>query len=225
MTFCSLGANCAVWDPRLKVAGVSVYSDICEGCRMRTVSELRMLRLDYFDLTQLLPVIGAVGEVRISRPKPESTPPLNLPAFTLRHQIAHVVLLADAFVRERFGPPGPDITRESVALDHALRHLETRVGDLAALEHVDGWWDLEAEGTQPLSGPQVLLMLGALHRRARLMLGLSTPTLSMPGECPTCQVSALRRHADEPEKIWCQACKAAMDRSRYMQVVSLRNCS
>lgn len=222
MTFCALGDDCSVWDSRAKVPGMCVSISICQGCRNRTISELRMLRLDYVDLTQILPPTSTPNEVRIFRPKPESTPPLNLPAFTLRHQIAHVVLLADHHVRLRYGPRLTLPAREGAALDHALRHLETRVGDLAGLGVTEGYWDPSAELTSDLDGPQMLLLFGSLHRRARVMLGLNAPVLALPGECPKCQVAALRQRADEPQRVWCQACKTAFDRRSYLDIVSLR---
>lgn len=222
MTFCSLGANCSVWDSRLKMPGVSISIPICEGCRNRTLSELQMLRLDYVDLTQMLPPSSSPAEVRIFRPKPESRPPLDMQVFTLRHQIAHVVLLADCAVRERYGPRLAPPAREGAALDHALRHLGTRVGDLARLSGVEGYWDPSAELTAILDGPGMLLLFGALHRRARVQLGLNAATLAMPGECPSCQVAALRQRADEPQRLWCQACKTVLDRRSYLEIVSMR---
>jgi hypothetical protein len=206
----------------MKLPGVCISNSICEGCRNRSISELRMLRLDYVDLTQILPPSSAMSQVKIFRPKPESMPPLNLPAFTLRHHIAHVVLLADHHVREHYGPRLAPPTREGAALDHALRHLETRVGDLAALGVTVGYWDPSAELTTALDGPSMLLLFGELHRRARVMLGLNAPTLTLPGECPNCQVAALRQRADEPQRVWCQACKSALDRDSYLDIVSLR---
>jgi hypothetical protein len=206
----------------MKLPGICLSIAICEGCRNRTISELRMLRLDYVDLTQILPPSSVMSQVKIFRPKPESVPPLNLPAFTLRHHIAHVVLLADHHVRLRYGPRLQPPAREGAALDHALRHLETRVGDLAGLGVSEGYWDPSAELTSDLDGPGMLLLLGLLHRRARVMLGLNAPTLALPGECPNCQVAALRHRADEPQRVWCQACKTALDRSLYLEIVSLR---
>lgn len=206
----------------MKIPGVCISICICQGCRNRTISELRMLRLDYVDLTQMLPPSSVVSQVKIFRPKPESTPPLNLPAFTLRHRIAHAVLLADHHVRLRYGPKLTPPAREGAALDHALRHLETRVGDLASLGVTEGYWDPSAELRTALDGPGMLLLFSELHRQARVMLGLNAPTLLMPGECPNCQVAALRQRADEPQRVWCQACKTALDRTSYLDIISLR---
>lgn len=222
MTFCALGANCSVWDSRAKLPGITISIPICEGCRNRTLAELQMLRLDYVDLTQMLPPSTSPSQVRISRPKPESMPPINLQVFTLRHTIAHVVLLADDAVRERYGPALTPPAREGAALDHALRHLGTRVGDLARLTGVEGYWDPSVEPATILDGPGMLLLFGALHRRARVQLGLNAPTLAMPGECPSCRVAALRQRADEPQRIWCQSCKTVLDRRRYLEIVSMR---
>lgn len=226
MSFCSMAVACAVYDARLRVAGVCISASICEGCRNRATSELRMLRIDYVDLSQEILKNPVKTDVRIFRPRPQSSPPLDMQVLTLRHDIANAAILADAALRRRFGPPGPRWSgpvREGVALDHALRHLEANVERLAGLGAIHGCWDLSSGLSEALSGPQVLLRMGMLHRRARTVLGLAPVTITLPGECPSCRVPALRRHDDDPERIWCAACKAKLDRNRYISAIGLRN--
>lgn len=219
MTTCIMGPHCSVFDAVLKIPGVVYFQPICEGCRTRTVGELRMLRLDYLDLTQALPKSDRRNDVTIFRPKPESSLPLNLQVFTLRHQIAHAVILAEASVR---GVPRPGPVREAVAMSEALYYLENHVGPLASLTATEDYWDVDSGLTDVLDGPQVLLWFTALHRRARLILGLAPRTVGVSGYCPRCSSAQLCRHEDDESRYWCAACKLTMDRETYMQVKAVK---
>lgn len=224
MSFCAFGEKCLVFDSALNSPGVCYSAAICEGCRNRCFGELNMLRLDYVDLTQRLPRRAVLPEVRIARSKPQSAMPMDLQVFTLRHWIAHAVVLADGALRDTFGPPGPrwaGPVREAVALDHALRHLQARLVDVAALGEVDGYWNPSAGVTQALSGPGMLLLFGDLHFRARRLLGIFPTTITVPGMCPQCGAAALQHFDDTPEKIHCRVCASGYSRQKYAEMVEL----
>jgi len=224
MTFCILAEHCSVFDPTQLLPGLSYAARLCEGCRARAESELNLLRYDYVDLSQLVPAAQRHSEVRIARPKPSSRPPLNLGVFTLRGRIAWVVLLAEQALRAHRGDrPGRNElpVREGFALDTAVRYLQPRVDELAALPGTEAFWDLAGEQSVVLDGAAVLRLVGLLHRSARKACGLDTQQISLPGDCPKCAASSLRRSPDDPGRIWCVHCRVTLTGAEYLQHVRL----
>lgn len=214
--FCVLGAWCSVFDRQAKVAGLSYTRPLCPGCHSRASVEINLLRYDYVDLTNALPLSDRRGEVQIFRPKPESRAPMDLEVFSLRTEIVHAVVRAATVAGWRSNAAG---VREGFALDVAANALKARLDDLAAVGVTEGWWNSRTGLTEALSGPQVLMLLGSLHRRARRLTGVDAPILRIPGDCPGCCASALRRREDNPEWIWCASCGAQLTRSRYQQLL------
>lgn len=220
MSFCVLDAQCTVYDRQAKVPGLAYTGALCPGCHSRASVELNLLRYDYVDLSQNLPLKDARGEVRIFRPKPESKPPMDLEVFSLRSEIVRaVVRAADAVAHAHLHVVG---VREGFALDAAAGLLRFRLDDLAQQKDVQGWWDPRSPVCVALSGPEILALFSALHRRARRLVGLDSPILRLPGECPACSVPALRRRADADDWIWCASCGGQLTRERYTQLLQLR---
>lgn len=224
MTFCVLGIQCSVFDPVEQLPGVAYAAPLCEGCRRRAESHLNLLRYDYVDLSQLVPRAERRAEVRIARPKPASSPPLNMGVFGLRARIAWVVLLAEQALREHVGElhaalPLP--VREGYALDTAVRYLQPRVDQLAVLPATSAYWDVAGEQRVELDGAGVLAVFGVLHRSARKACGLDAAVITLPGDCPKCRASSLRRSADEPGKVWCVHCRVTLTGAEYLQHVRL----
>ena len=220
MIFCLLDDNCCVWDRRRAIAGITRMSAICEGCRNRTRSELNLLRYDYVDLSQaIVPADTRNNEALIFRPKPESTPPLDVAAFTLRSTIAALLVAAEDAVRHLAGDRHRrSPVREGFAVDQAVRYLDSRVDTLAVVEHVHR----SAAPEATLSGVETMMEFGALHRRARRAVGLLEPVVSLPGPCPECGASALRRRDDGTDRVWCQQCHTSMTISAYQAAMRMQ---
>lgn len=206
MMFCILAENCSVFDRNTKTSGLSRHNPLCEGCRNRSKRELNLLRYDYVDLSQLIAKSGGLSEAKISRPKPESSPTVDLSILTLRSEIWGTAAWAENALRTHLGMLRvPTKVREGYGLSDAVFYLEPRVDALARMPAVDG----------DLSGAELLLMLGELHRRARRVCGLDPRTIQVPGWCPSCSVPSLRRHDDDPERVWCAACNLQLAKEDY----------
>lgn len=207
MTFCILVENCAVYDRHSKLSGFA-RQFLCEGCINRARSDLNLLRYDFVDLSQHLPPADSrSGDAHIFRPKPESSPPIDMRVLALRDDLVELLTGAEDALRSWVGDrPRQDRVRDGYAVDQAVRYLSERVDDLASVPIVR-----DPPG-EPLSGSGVLPEFGAVHRRARRCVGLLEPVVGLPGLCPKCSVPALCRRDD---KIWCQRCRAAFTRTEY----------
>lgn len=219
MTFCVLDSNCSVFDAALKLPGHSDRTAICEGCHNRMHSELNLLRYDYVDLSQLVARADGHSDTKISRPKPESVPPIDMGIFTLRGQIAYTLMITDRSVREYLGErqqSGELTVREGFAVDRSIRYLQPRVYELGEMPATWHHWDMTGEHATELTGPQAMLLLSALHRKARRACGLEARSIAVPGYCGSCQAPALMRADDNPERIWCRQCRATVTSSEYL---------
>lgn len=223
--FCALGDNCSVFDPNLELPGVTYTSPLCDGCRDRARSVLNLLRYDYIDLSQLIPKSDQRNdEAAIFRPKPESSPPISMPIFNLRAELAYVVLLTEREVR-RFVSDEPayrlEPSREGYTLDRALAYLQRAVENLAQMPATSAYWDPDEPDRLTMDGPQVILHLGAIHRRSRRACGLDARKITVPGDCPNCLATSLRRMEDDPDKVWCVNCRASFTGSEYKAAMRL----
>lgn len=216
MTFCVLNQNCSVFDRRMETPGLSHRNPLCEGCRNRSRRELNLLRYDYVDLSQLIARRDGVSEAKISRPKPGSVPPVDVEVFTLRSVIAAAARSAEDGLRRHLGMVHPSAkVREGYGLSDAVAFLHPRVDDMATMPPFVGLWASEAPSLA--DGPQVLLLLGELHRRARKVCGVDPKVIRVPGVCPSCSVPALRRYEDDPGRVWCHFCNLQMSGREYLQ--------
>lgn len=214
MTFCVLGANCSVYDRSKKIAGVSLHKQLCEGCRMRAVSELNLLRYDFVDLSQMIPKRDSIPEANIARGKPESSVPFDVAVFALRDEIVWTLTKAEDHLRALLGDDiGVRVpARDGYAIEASVRYLVTRVDELTALSAMYG---PVGEDMENLSGVDLLSRFGSLHRRSRRACGLDAGVVSVPGYCPGCGLTSLRRHDDEPGRIWCARCPQRLGQEGY----------
>ncbi len=218
MTFCVLGANCSVYDPMQRLAGVTRASPICEGCTNRCEKQLHLLKYDYLDLSQLIPANPAPSEAKIARPKPASRPPMDMNIYVLRGQIAYTLFTAADALAQFLGDTGPGWRdmREGYAVTVNVSYLHYRVPDLARMPRTERAWDLQTDVVNALSGPEVMVLFSLLHRRARKACGLDAKLITVPGYCPKCNVPSLRRADDNPGKISCAGCRHAMSEQDYL---------
>lgn len=227
MTYCVFGADCCVYDSATNVPGLSLNTVACEGCQTRIVSTLNKLRLDYVDLSQMIPKASVVTEEQIFRPKPESSPPINMAAFTLRAQLAYFVCLVATIVRGRLDSRQAPVSRlsmrEGFALDHDIRYLVERPDVIAGLPGIEHYFDEAHYVPMLMDGPGMCAQLLALHRRSRAMCGLEPRTVRLPGACPNCHLmGALRRMDDDVQRIWCAACRYALSADGYAAAMSMQ---
>lgn len=221
MTFCFAAEECVVFDRVGKIPGLSYRGGLCVGCQDSFSQELNWLRYDYVDLSQLIPKSDSRNdEADIFRPKPESSLPLSMSPFHLRARIAYLMLLTERTLRMWLGDSLPSMglpVREGFALDAAVRYLHSRLDALVGIGGVVDRWEGDGALTKDLSGLEVLLELRRLHRQARVMCGVDSRTITVPGDCPACSVPSLRRSADDADKVWCRHCRMAMTSDDYLR--------
>lgn len=219
MTFCVLAEECSVYDRTAQLPGIARSTPLCEGCRRRSESELNLLRYDYVDLSQLIPARDGHSDAKIARPKPASKPTIDLQVFTLRGEIAYALRVTEVALRVYLGDrvPAELPVREGFAMDNSIRYLQPRVDELAGMPATEAHWRLSGTVTETLSGPEVLLLLGRLHHRARKICGLEPMTITVPGMCPSCSTASLRRKDDDDDKIWCIHCRLVFSKEMYFQ--------
>lgn len=183
--------------------------------------ELDLLRFDYVDLSQLVSKKDGHSEVKISRPKPESSPPLDMLVVTLRWDMVWTTRKAEDHLRAHIQDrPRVDLpVREGFSLDCSIRYLSPRVDDLARLPEAAG---PVGEDGMVYSGVDLLRLIGVLHSQARKVCGLDPRTITVPGDCPSCAAPSLRRLDDNPEKIWCVHCHLRLSKDDYYRVQRLQ---
>lgn len=224
MTFCQFDAKCCVYDSHTECPGYSGTNIICNGCHDQSRRELNQLRYDYVDLSQLIPRGDARSEDQIFRPRPESSPPINVHVWHVRSEIAYQVMLTAMHLRGELGTGGHQQmpSREGWRLDHDIRYLGDHVADVAALPASERHWSTEAAELTERDGIAMLAAFGALHRRARKLCGTDPRTITVPGDCPRCLAPSLRRHADNSEVIWCVHCAQKMTGDEYHAVIRMQ---
>lgn len=219
MTFCILAEDCFVFDRLTSTSGSAYRNSLCEGCRNRAERELNLLRYDYVDLSQIVAKKDGHSETKISRPKPESSPPLDLEVLTLRSQIADVVHEAELAVRLHLRMNHAYLpAREGYLLASGIAYLSPRVNDLARVPGLPNPCGVD----EVLNGRQILVLIGALHRRAQRMCGITPRTLTVPGSCPRCRGPSLRRHDGDPEQIWCATCNMRLSKPDYYAALRMQ---
>lgn len=199
------------------------HTSLCQGCLTRSRGELNLLRFDYVDLSQLIPKIPQPSDVKIAHAKPESSPPLDMGVFTLREDIAWALRTAVWAVKLAWGQqhasPQLNRVRQGYAVDRCTSYLSENVEALAALPLTRAIWRVSDELPAELDGVGVLTYLGLLHRSARKACGLDKGILRLPGDCPRCLASALRRSLDEPGSIWCGNCSLSLTAEQYLSAI------
>jgi hypothetical protein len=223
MTFCRMEKHCIVFDASQDLPGLAHQNPLCYACRDQAMLTILSLRLDYVDLTQMLPPADSRNDMgKIFRPKPESQAPVNEAALNLRTDIAAFAALATQNLRRalQLGLYRPQATREGFQLDADVRFLAARVSELAELGEVV----VHDPGTQApylLDGVGLIELAGTLHRKARRLCGLEPQVVQVPGFCPACNAAALRRHDDNDEKVWCQVCSHRVTLQDIVQLARL----
>lgn len=211
--FCTLGAFCDSRDRKTGRPGESHGYNLCELCAEKALGDVAGLLYDFVDLSQVIARRDGRSDVKISRPKPESIPPIDLAVDTMRSDVEQALLRAEMMVRYADQLPARDGSnaRAGYNVDQAVRIV------LPRLELLAGLYLLQP----PVTGPAVINELRSLHRRARTLLGRNELKVALPGACPKCKVVSSLSRRDGSDTVSCGSCEHRMTRDQYQQAVTL----
>lgn len=195
---------------------------LCHSCEERYRRIVGLLVYDYVDLSQLIGRRSRLPEEHLSRPKAASVPPIDLWIEALRRDIAFSLSVWEPHVREDAGLPQRATlnAREGFNVDAAVRTIAPRVDLLAAIERVYARHDGVQLPPTVRDGIEGLSRLAALHDLTRRVTGVAKTGWTLPGDCPECHVSALRRY-DGEEWVSCGACRRTWPYVEYQRWVRL----
>lgn len=201
---CVLGADC---DRYQSAPGDTWGFNLCDTCHSHFTNDVASLLYTYLDLCQHIARKDGHSEAKISRPKPASTPPIDLNVHTLRSDVEAALLDAERDLRFAADGPlrDPANVREGFNVQTAVDYVRPRVDALAGLPF----------------GPGHLLRLRSLRLKARTAMGLADLTISLPGFCPKCHVQGGLTRRDGTEAVVCGSCRHAMHWSDYQRLVTL----
>lgn len=169
---------------------------------------------DFVDLSQVIARRNGHSDVKISRPKPESMPPIDLNVFTMRDDIALAFVQTEVDLRRATASPARDNrhVRDGFNVQQAASFIVPRLDTLAGVPSMPSWGDV--------SGVAVLLGLRDMHRVARRVCGTAELVTSLPGYCEKCRVPALSRR-DGSDTVHCAACRHDQPWEAYRRRVTL----
>jgi hypothetical protein len=215
-SLCVLGAECEWYE---RGPSPSHGFNLCDGCTTHCRADVSALVYDYVDLSQVIARRDGHSEAKISRPKPSSTPPIDLAVDTLRSDITGALLTAELVVRQALALSArPNLhVRDGFNVQQAAGLVAAHVDALAGLA-VPPW--AAAADNMDLTGADLLMRLRSLHSRARRTAGLADLTVALPGYCPKCQAQALSRR-DGCDTVHCGSCRFAWPWAEYQRHVTL----
>lgn len=223
--YCEFLNRCAVYDSKLELPGMVGENSICSACIARGRRDVRMLRYDFVDLTQLLVPRDGRGDEGIFRPKPESSLPLDLGVLSLRDDLVQVVGTVERRLRSANRcalPRYHQAARDGYRLDQGVEYVSEHVPLLASLTDTVIEYDPPyGATTSQYDGLGTLTLFRRLHRRVSLISGLVERVRTMPGDCPQCAATALRR-VDDSDVVWCASCSLRMTPAAYLEHVRLQ---
>lgn len=205
---CTLGGFCNGRDQHKGWPAYSHGYNLCELCAEKTLGDVAALVYDFVDLSQIVARRQGHSDTKISRPKPESVPPIDLAVDTLRSDIERTLLLAEEQVRVTQRLPvrgGTANARAGYNVDQAVKII---------LPHLDA-----LAGT--ILGVEVISELQWLHRQARKLLGRIELKVALPGACPKCKVISSLSRRDGSDTVSCGSCEHRMTRDQYQKAVTL----
>lgn len=210
---CLLAEQCERFDTIAKLPATTDGRNLCETCERHCAGDINALVYDYVDLSQLIAKRNTIVESDITRPRPRSTPPIDLRIDTLRSDIALALIVAEVAVRRACQLPArPNRhVRDGFNVQQAVRVVAPRTDLLAGLDTDDP--------DEP--GTALLGRLRALHRTARRVTGVAELRIALPGICPKCQMHALSRR-DGSETVTCGGCGFAWAWADYQRHVTLQ---
>ena len=220
---CAFGLECKNPHNDRPVADGANPPAICPACEAHYRRVLGLLVYDYVDLSQQLGESGASSEAKIARPKPQSRPPINLHAHTVRSAIADTLRFWETCTVVQLGHTQPDPrVREGFAVRRAAGYLARHLHALSMLDiEPDTGAGIEVGATpNEAAGVAALAQLEHLHEAARRVCGLTAKKISVPGHCPGCASATLTR-VDGSDTVRCGRCGQVQTLDDYWRTVSL----
>ncbi len=196
---------------------------ICDHCVECAERDIRLLPLDYFDLMRDLQRKAGASDVKIARPHPASSTPVDTNVDGLAREIHWALTCWEPALREAAGL-SPEVVRNvrpGWAVANAVAVIAPRVAQLAALPLTACYADGLDGGPVERDGRDAIAQLRRLHRRARAILGITQLVFRLPGECSNgCTGWTLRRKAGA-DTVWCVACERRWTYEDYRRYVNL----
>lgn len=188
---------------------------ICWACSESAEAALVDLVDDFDDLSAVIGMRGRTPDgVGIHATKPRSAPPINLLIDELRSRLVYSAAVWEEIVRDHCGLSvrGPGAVRERWSLLHSVSILAPRVDVLVTLAEVDGYFD--GDQLEKRTGMDGLTSLVRMHHTVGRVLGVAAVVVRLPGECPKCSTSALRREIGS-DTVWCAGCSQSWTYADY----------
>jgi LSD1 subclass zinc finger protein len=218
-----MGDRCKAFDRNAGVPAVSAPKNLCPSCESHYTRVMKMLVYDYLDLSRIIARSNTFSDDKIARPKPQSTPPIDLTIDTLRSQLVWTVGIWETHVRAAAGLPWRSYlgARDGFNVNTGCTILAPRVDLLAGLPPVLAWHDGHGS-PEPfeMPGTEGLLRLAEINRRSRYATGVTERTVRLPGDCPDCGAPTLMRLAGADE-VSCAVCRTVWPYATYRQWVSM----
>lgn len=208
--------------PNCRTRPVAGYADrgLCGYCETAGRDAVTALAGDWAGLQPLIwdhPARG-LHENPGGHHKPGPTVPLHLPTEQLASDILYAALLWEQPVREvarlsdqpPAGRPAADVAR-------ACLILTVHYPALLALLPVDYYPAPDAPTPLAGDGPDAVVMLTALHRRAQARIGLTKAAEALPSPCHVCGWPQLR-HQIGADTVSCPNCRNVWAWDLYQDV-------
>lgn len=221
MNACAQGTACEAFD-RITWTPADAAGPWCAACVRALARDVRALPLDYRDLEQLLPRIGAApAEARVSGTSALSVP-IALHVEALQADIAWTLGVWEPAVREAVGwDPAPEVgVRPGWLVDRAARVLSAHADALTRLGPYSAYHDGPEAACVDLSGVYGAVALRRLHARSVAALGLSSRGVRVPGSCARCGRAALEREPGA-DRIRCRFCAMWISADDYAANVGM----
>lgn len=220
--FCIFGESCMGFDADSRTPAPSGPCNLCEPCENEFTLMMKSLVSDYIGLSRMIARANGFYDEKTARPKPASSPPIDLGVDELRSDMVRVVGIWEREVRTYVGlpPRPPGSVRQGYALHEGVKVLWPRVDLMAGLGPTLPTVHLARYRPVALSGKDALFCLRALHWRARSKIGLQPREYRLPGDCPGCSSPLLVR-VDGEDLVRCSACTSVLTYVQYQRLVSL----
>lgn len=245
---CHNGTRCPGWDGQ---HAAPTHQPYCEPCLDRHRADIGRLLYDYLDLAQLHEAsLSQAPAEHTSGGGHESPTLLADHVEALQAEIVHVVGLWEHALRAALQLPNPQTwvplwnrhvydhirltdrtttirgARPGHIVQRATTLITTHLDRLARLDTITVCPTGIEDPPTPITGPEAVQQLAALHWRARGYLGRTVRTFWIPGECWSCPARPARdlpgplyrsepRAEGDPLYIHCHPCGATRPYEDY----------
>jgi hypothetical protein len=195
-------------------------------CTFHEAEGLDAIATLYGDWCALQPLIWD----KLSRPAANDTGPspfgpslpLDEGADALAREIAYTAVVWEIAVRDRAqlsDAPHQQAMATGADLLRATNILHAHYSVLVALGPVD-YVDYQRNPNARADGPDAVVALMGLHRRASAWIGIVERVETLPGECPQCHWPTVR-HRTGGEDVHCSHCRAVWTWDEYQDLAGM----